>query len=496
MESSLFYGDNLEALRESIGDQTIDLCYIDPPFNSRRSYQQIYNHIGGEDRQPKAQAFTDTWVWDETASDGLQQILENRGRVFTPQSIELIKGLRQVLKEGGLLAYLVSMTLRIAEIHRVLKITGSFYLHCDPVASHYLKLLLDALFVARGGLFQNEIIWGYTIGGKSRKRFAWKHDVILFYTKSKGSVHTFNEKGASIARKANSHMKVGIDKGGRKYQEKTDRKTGRVYRYRLDEGKIAEDYWTDIETLNREDKERVGYPTQKPEALLERIITTSSNAGDLVLDAYCGCGTTLAVAQRLKRRWIGIDITYQAISLVLKRFEDSFGRSVLGSMALAGIPVDMDSALALANKKDERLPNEFEKWALLTYTNNRAIINDRKGAGRGVDGAACVLTGSRDNARIIFQVKSGLVQRADIAALRDRLGREQAMRAVLITLEKPTPTMIEEAKAAGLYRQEGTGQNHDRIQLVTIKEILEQDKRLDVPESLEILKVAEATGES
>lgn len=485
MESSLFYGDNLEALRESVQDQSIDLCYIDPPFNSRRSYQQIYNHNGGgEDHQPKAQAFTDMWAWDETAGKGLQQILENRGGLFTPQSIELTKGLRQVLKEGGLLAYLVSTTLRIAEIHRVLKITGSFYLHCDPVASHYLKLLLDSLFAAQGGQFQNEIIWCYTIGGKSRKRFAWKHDVILFYTKSKGSVHTFNEQGASIARKANSHMKVGIDVTGRKYQEKTDRKTGRVYRYRLDEGKIAEDYWTDIETLNREDKERLGYPTQKPEALLERIIRTSSNAGDLVLDAYCGCGTTLAVAQRLKRRWIGIDITYQAISLVLKRLEDSFGHDVLGRVALRGIPVDMDSALALANKKDARVPNEFEKWALLTYTNNRAIISDRKATGRGIDVAASVLTGSRDNARIIFQVKSGLVQRADVAALRADMERERAMMAVLITLEKPTPTMIEDAKAAGLYRQEDTGRNHDRIQLVTIREILEQDKRLDMQVSL------------
>jgi site-specific DNA-methyltransferase (adenine-specific) len=279
-------------------------------------------------------------------------------------------------------------------------------------------------------------------------------------------------------------MKVSIDKGGRKYQEKTDRRTGRVYRYQLDAGKIAEDYWTDIETLNREDKERIGYPTQKPEALLERIIRTSSNAGDMVLDAYCGCGTTLAVAQRLKRRWIGMDITYQAISLVLKRLEDSFGRSVVGSVRLRGIPKDMDSAVALAGKKDGRLPNEFEKWAVLTYTSNRAIISDRKATGRGIDGAASVLTSNRDNARIILQVKSGLAKRADIAALRDRLEREQAMTAVLITLEEPTPAMIEDAKAAGHYCQENSGITQDRIQLVTIKEILEQDKRLDVPTSL------------
>jgi site-specific DNA-methyltransferase (adenine-specific) len=481
MESSLYYGDNLEVLRRSIRDESVDLCYIDPPFNSRRGYQRIYhNHLGGEDPAPKAHAFTDTWVWDEAARDGLQQILENRGGLYTPPVIELITGLRQVLKEGSLLAYLVSMTLRIAEIHRVLKQTGSFYLHCDPAASHYLKLLLDALFVAQGGEFQNEIIWCYTIGGKARTRFAEKHDCILFYTKSNKSIHTFNAQGASIARRGNSHMKARIDADGRQYQEKTDRKTGRVYRYHLDEGKIAEDYWTDIETLNREDKERLGYPTQKPEALLERIIRTSSNAGDLVLDAYCGCGTTAAVAQRLNRRWIGIDNTYQAISLVLKRLEDSFGRDVLKTIALKGIPSDMDAATTLANKRDDRLRNEFEKWAVLTYTNNHAILSDSKSAAQGIDGAAYFLTNGQAHARIIFQVKSDHLKSADVATLRDRLEREQATLAVLITLEKPTPAMILDARAAGRYQQGPPGKSYDRIQLVTIQEILEQHKRLNI----------------
>jgi DNA modification methylase len=207
------------------------------------------------------------------------------------------------------------------------------------------------VFSAEGGEFQNEIIWCYTIGGKARTRFAEKHDCLLFYTKSNKNIHTFNAQGASIARKANSHMKVGVDADGRQYQEKTDRKTGRVYRYYLDEGKIAEDYWTDIETLNREDKERLGYPTQKPEALLERIIRTSSNTGDLVLDAYCGCGTTASVAQKLNRRWVCIDNTYQAISLVLKRMEASFGRDALKTLTLAGIPLDMYAPTAPANKK-------------------------------------------------------------------------------------------------------------------------------------------------
>lgn len=484
MKNSLYYGDNLEVLRRSIADETVDLCYIDPPFYSSRSYHQVYQRSGHTEDGAQARAFTDCWAWDEAASEGLREIFEDSEGRFAAPTRELLKGLQQVIKESGLLAYLVSMTLRLVEIHRALKPTGSFYLHCDPTASHYLKLLLDTIYCARGGQFQNEIIWCYTIGGKSRRRFAEKHDTILFYTRSKGGAHTFNARGASIARRANSHMKVRVDDGGRQYQEKTDRKTGRVYRYYLDEGKIAEDYWTDIETLNRKDSERLGYPTQKPLALLERIIRTSSNAGDMVLDAYCGCGTTIAVAERLQRRWVGIDMTYQAISLTLKRLEDSFGREVLERVALGGVPSDMNAALALACKSDDRrLLSEFEKWAVLTYTNHRAMLDDRKGAALDVEGTTYFLTGQREMASIILQVKSCGLKPADVASLLGDLERQRAMMAVLITLEQPTRQMIEEARAAGRYRheQEGVGADYDRIQLVTVREILEQHKRLNIP---------------
>ena len=487
MTNSLYYGDNLLVLRKHIPDESVDLCYIDPPFNSKRSYNQVYNNTGSEDRV-RAHAFTDTWIWDAQAREGFEQLISNAEGRFSEQTIELIKGLRNVLKEGSLLAYLVSLTLRIVEIHRVLKPDGSFYLHCDPTASHYLKLVLDAVFASRGGEFQNELIWCYTIGGKSKTRFGEKHDVILFYTKSSKNTHTFNAQAASIARKSNSHMKVRIDAEGRQFQVKTDRKTGKVYLYPVDAGKIAEDYWTDIETLNREDKERLGYPTQKPLSLLERIIGTSSNPGDVVLDAHCGCGTTIVAAQRLKRAWIGIDITYQSISLVLRRLESVFGKEETEGIVLNGIPLDMESARALAHKRDDRVRREFEKWAVLTYTNNRAIINDTKGADNGIDGIAYFLTGRNENARIIFQVKSGGIKRSDIATLRSDMEREQAAIAVLITLEKPTRQLQEEAEAAGLYRHERTGRSYDKIRIVTIQEILEQDKRLDIPMSLEVLK--------
>ena len=494
MVNKLYYGDNLEVLRKYIKDESIDLCYIDPPFNSKRNYNQIYNNLGKED-QAQAQAFVDTWTWDNHANEALEEIQSNYQGKFTSQTIDLIDGLTKVLGKGSLLAYLVSMTLRIVEIHRVLKSTGSFYLHCDPTASHYLKIVLDTIFCSQKGEFQNEIIWCYSIGGKSKNRFGKKHDVILFYTKS-NKEHTFNQKGATIPRKQNSHMKVGTDSDGRQYQEKKDSQTNKVYRYYLDEGKIAEDYWTDIETLNREDRERLGYPTQKPEALLERIIKASSNKGDVILDAYCGCGTTIAVAERLERNWIGIDITYQSISLMLKRLEDSFGKNVLDKIELNGIPKDLESAKALATKPDDRTRKEFEKWAVLTYSNNRAVINDKKGADKGID-AIAYFQGDKDNReKIIFQVKSGNVKSGDIRDLQGTMTLQGAALGIFITLKPPSKDMVQTAKSAGIYRGRYMSQSVDKIEIVTVQEILEQKKRLDVILTFEVLKAAEKQRET
>lgn len=510
----LYYGDNLEVLRKHIKDESVDLCYIDPPFNSKRNYNQIYNNIGKEDKA-QAQAFIDTWEWDRYAIQGFEEIeknetLRNGKRPFTEQSRKLILGLKEVLGEGSLLAYLISMTLRIVEIHRVLKSTGSFYLHCDPTASHYLKIIIDAIFCSQGGEFQNEIVWCYSIGGKSKKRFGNKHDVILFYTKSNKGNHVFNIKGASIERKANSHMKVGIDLDGREYQEKKDRKTGKVYKYYIDDGKIAEDYWIDIETLNREDAERLGYPTQKPQALLKRIIESSSNKGDVVLDAYCGCGTTIAESERLERNWIGIDITYQSISLILKRLEDSEGKkkvtlgktadediyvNILDNIVINGIPKDLESAEALANKKDDRTRKEFEKWAVLTYSNNKGIINEKKGSDKGIDGYAYfkVFDGKENvwkEEKIVFQVKSGKVKSGDIRDLRGTMAIEKAILGVFITLNNPTKDMIKEAMRDGTYQNESMSQPIDVIRIVTVKEIIEDKKRLDILFTVDVLKSA------
>ena len=485
----LFYGDNLDVLRQKIADASVDVCYIDPPFNSQRQYSQIYNNIGSDDKA-QAQAFVDTWVWDERADNGFAELLQNGSGRFQPRLVDLLKGLRPVLKAGSVLAYLVSLALRVTEIHRVLKTSGTFFLHCDPTASHYLKLVLDAIFCDdAGGDFRNEIIWGYESGGRSKRDFGNKHDVILRYTKSSSWV--FNADSVLLDRRIarKNHMKRGVDPDGRVYH--SIKSAGKVYKYYEDQGVIPSDVWSDISHLQQKDPERMGYPTQKPEALLERILLSSCPPGGAVLDAYCGCGTTVVVAQRLGYSWTGIDITYQSISLILKRLEERFPNQAVG-VTLDGIPRDMDSARALAHKEDDRLRKEFEKWAVLTYTSNRAIVREKKGADAGVDAVAFFQTSKTENEKIIFQVKSGKVQRSVVATLRGDMEREGAMLAVLITLEAPTREMIAEAKAAGQYQHDTMGRSYDRVSLVTIEGMLTAGARLEIPMSLEVLKKAQA----
>lgn len=477
MINQLFYGDNLEVLRQHIRDESIDLCYIDPPFNSQRNYNQIYLNKGKED-QTQTQAFVDTWTWDDLANQGLAEIQENYQGRFTSQSIDLIFGLTKVLGKGSLLAYLISLTLRIVEIHRVLKSTGSFYLHCDPTASHYLKIICDAVFCSQDGDFQNEIIWCYKDpSGKTIKFFRRKHDVILFYSKS----NEYNFYADAIR----------VEYGASTKQQIASKTTsfGRVVTgHPL--GKIPEDWW-EIPIINSQAKERLGYPTQKPKSLLERIIKASSHEGDVVLDAYCGCGTTVAVAQDLKRQWIGIDITYQSISLILKRLEDAFGAEVLENITLNGIPKDMEFAEALALKKDDQTRKEFEKWAILTYSNNRATINQKKGSDRGIDGIAYFKKNADENEKVILQVKSGNVKSGDIRDLLGTITTEGAALGILITLKSPTKDMVKAAKEAGIYQSIYRSEAIDKIQIVTIQEIIEAQKRLDVPLIEEVLKSAE-----
>ncbi len=480
MSNRLFYGDNLEVLRRYIKDESVDLCYIDPPFNSKRNYNQIYNNIGQEDKA-QAQAFVDTWTWDDRANQGLAEIQENYLGHFTAKSIALISGLINVLGKDSLLAYLVGMTLRIAEIHRVLKPTGSFYLHCDRNASHYLKLVLDTIFCSQRGEFRNEIVWCYRKWNIKQPQFPSNHDTIFFYTKS--SKNTFNTLYLPKSNKSSGK--------GKKIQSIVgeDGKRKSIYLDEVSEGTPTPDWW-EISIINPMAKERLGYPTQKPEALLERIIKASSNENDVILDAFLGGGTTLSIAQRLNRQWIGIDITYQSIGITLKRLQDSFGEEILDKIQLSGIPKDVESAIALSLKKDDRTRKEFETWAVLTYSNNRAIINDKKGKDQGIDGLAYFQGENNETEKIILQVKSGKVGAKDIRDLQGVLTLENGAIGIFITLQPPTKDMIKTAKSAGIYQNKYMSQPVDKIQIITIEEMLEQQKRLDIRMTFEVLKSA------
>jgi len=545
MNNQLFYGDNLDILRQYLADETVDLCYIDPPFNSNEDYNQIYFTQTNQDIA-QAQAFIDTWTWDDSANMGLNDIVNNKNNVFTVQSIQLILGLEKVLGKGSFLAYLVSMTQRIAEIHRILKKTGSFYLHCDTTASHYLKLVCDALFIPRAGCFQNELTWQRTSAHNDAKKYGRNKDTIFFYTKSKQYVWTNSRvdlkkitlKNYKYADKdgrkwASGDLTAkGLSGGGYEYEykgitsywrcpletmQRLDEenrlyftKTGiRLKRY-LDENKgmALQEIITDIPALSSRSKERLGYPTQKPEELLERIITASSNEGDVILDAYCGCGTTVAVAEKLNRQWIGIDITYQSISLILKRLEDSFGRDFTkevvdsetkeikqpATLKLNGVPQDFASAVALANRQDDRLRKEFEKWAVLTFANNRAVINDKKGADQGIDGTAFMVDvdehGKQIYKQVLFSVKSNKTLSPTV--VRDLFGtieREKAAIGYLITLY-PMENLIKESKKYGTYQNKMFGHAYPKIEIISIQEMLD-GKRLSLPMTIEVLKSAE-----
>lgn len=311
MEDRLYCGDNLDVLAAHVAPGSVNLCYVDPPFFSRRDY-----HHAGHDRS-RARAFTDRWKWDATAAGDYARVVGGVDAGMTEPLAALFGGFHGALGEGPLLAYLASLARRIAAIWRVLTPVGTFYIHGDPTASHYLKLVCDSTFCPQGGEFRNEIIWSYETGGRPARDFAWKHDTILRYVKSK--TWTFDAPAVHLprAQTRRNHMKRGLDADGRAYASITS--AGKIYRYYEDEGVIPSDVWTDVSHLHQKDPERLGYPTQKPAALVERLIRASSAAGETVLDAYCGSGTTLVAAQKLGRRWIGIDLSPDAIELTRAR---------------------------------------------------------------------------------------------------------------------------------------------------------------------------------
>jgi site-specific DNA-methyltransferase (adenine-specific) len=297
----LFYGDNLEIFRRYGKDKSVDLIYLDPPFNSKATYNALFKT---KDGQTKIKAFDDTWHWDMGTQQQYQEVVERGGSVA-----DALRAFRVLLGTNDMLAYLTMLAPRLVEMRRVLKPTGSIYLHCDPTASHYIKVLMDAVFGSKN--YKNEIVWHYTLGGVGKKSFGKKHDIIFFYTKT--SKYKFYPDRVRIKRTEEVLRRIASGS-----EKATRSKT---------QDKRPIDVW-EIQALNSQAKERLGYPTQKPLELVKKIILASSDEGDRVLDPFCGCGTTIHAAEELGRKWIGIDVARIAISLTKKRLRAVFGKGL------------------------------------------------------------------------------------------------------------------------------------------------------------------------
>lgn len=363
--NTLYYGDNLEVLRKYIPDESIDLIYLDPPFNSKATYNILFKEPTGEPSEAQVTAFDDTWHWTRETERTFQEIVDTA----PANVVEMMRAFRSFVGHNDMMAYLTMMCIRLIELKRVLKKTGSIYLHCDPTASHYLKILMDTIFSARN--FRNEILWCYRGGGTPRKDFGRRHDVILRYSKTNDYV--FCSGPIRIPYQAEGIGRTDDAMWGK------HKGTDKIYKpHPL--GKVPEDWWP-MNILNANDPERLGYPTQKPETLLERIIKASSDKGDTVLDPFCGCGTAIAVSQKLKRQWIGIDITHLAINLIKWRMKHMFDLQPKRDYKVIGEPIDLEGAKALAHQNRY----QFQWWAL-SLIDARPYGDKKKGKDTGIDG--------------------------------------------------------------------------------------------------------------
>jgi DNA modification methylase len=480
----LYYGDNLDILPRYIKDESVDLIYLDPPFNSKATYNVLFAEQDGSRAAAQIKAFDDFWRWDQGAVRAYEQVVEAGGSVS-----QVMQAFKTFLGPSNTLAYLAMMAPRLVELRRVLKPTGGIYLHCDPTASHYLKMLMDAVF--RTVNFRNEITWSYKRYTAVSNRFQRLHDVLLFYGKTSEPIWNDPREQYGIkSGKADSHYKQDIDGRWYRWQKRKNQERLKIY---LSEGRRMGDVW-EIPPINASAKERLGYPTQKPEALLERIIKASSNEGDVVLDPFCGCGTAVAVAQRLHRRWIGIDITHLAVNLIKIRLRDAFGDAA--KYKVIGEPVSLPDAQDLADKN----PYQFQWWALGLVGARPAVV--KKGADKGIDGRLYFHDqGESDNGKttkqVIFSVKAGHVTVSQVRDLGHVVARENAQIGVLISMEEPTKPMRAEAAGAGFY-DSPWGKKYPRLQLLTIEELL-AGKKVDMPptrDSLTFKKAPKAKGKS
>ncbi|GMT41893.1 MAG: restriction endonuclease subunit M [bacterium] len=464
--NTLYYGDNLEVLKRHIKDETVDLIYLDPPFNSKADYNILYNEPSGMPSKAQITAFEDTWHWTEETENTLQEIISNS----PPEVIEMILALKKFIGLNDMMAYLVMMCIRLLELKRVLKPAGSIYLHCDPTASHYLKIILDTIFGKKN--FRNEVVWCYKRYTAAANRYQRLHDIILFYSKSnKMKFNQLRKEYGGKSGKLDSHYKQAEDGRWYRWQKRKGKEPYKIY---LSEGVRLGDWW-DIPIINASAKERLGYPTQKPEALLDRIIKVSSNEGDVVLDPFCGCGTAVTVAENLKRNWIGIDITHLAINLIKRRMKDTHNIAPKKDYKIVGEPEDLSGAIELASHNRF----QFQWWALSLIDCSKPYKEKKKGADTGIDGY--IYHGEqREVKKVIIQVKSGKVGAKDIRELCHVVDREEATIGVFITLEKPTKPMVKEAVAKGFYKPKETRRKYLKIQILTIEDIL-NGKQPDMP---------------
>ena len=513
MTNRLYYGDNLDVLREQVKDESVDLVYLDPPFNSNANYNILFKSPAGTSADAQIEAFEDTWHWIDKAEDAFDQVM----RSGNTAAAELLRAMRGFLGENDMMAYLAMMAIRLIELHRVLKPTGSLYLHCDPTASHYLKLLLDGVFGA--DRFVNEITWkrshAHNDSKQGSRHYGRTADIIFFYSKS--DKRTWNVQYTPYSQEYIDRDYRRVDESGRRYRisdlrgpggaekgnpfyevmgvsrhwayskKRMDQmiaegriiqtKPGAVPQYKryLDEmqGVAAQDIWADIKLLNNRDQEMLGYPTQKPLALLERIIAASSNEGDVVLDPFCGCGTAVHAAQKLGRQWIGIDITHLAISLIEKRMKAAFPGI---AFTVEGTPKDLASAEDLA----ARDKYQFQWWAV-SMVDAMPFGGKKKGADGGVDGIIYFKPDGKRTEKAIVSVKGG--DNVGVQMIRDlhsAMEREKAPIGVFVTKALPSGPMLKEAAAVGRFHAEATGKSYPRLQILTLAELF-AGKRPDIP---------------
>jgi DNA modification methylase len=519
--NKLYFGDNLDVLR-AMPAEVIDLVYLDPPFNSNVDYSLLYGTKRGGPSQAQSRAFEDTWRWGPESQRALEETAQRHADAGA-----LLDSFQKVFRDSNMMAYVAMMAVRLIELHRVLKPTGSLYLHCDPTASHYLKTLLDTIFGPTR--FLNELIWRRSNAHNFKTRF-WprQHDTLLLYSKGdrftlnpvyqpygpeqlkryrpdeNGRLYTGQDMTVSLVRRLRQFQWRGVKPpphrswGASKEQLEAWFAEGRILlkkdgkprfdglKVYLDEtkGKQIGSVWTDIERISNTAAERLGYPTQKPLSLLERIIQASSNPNDVVLDPFCGCGTAVEAAEKLGRKWIGIDITYLAIHVIETRLKRVFGSKISDKYRLNGRPKDVESAQALA----ARDWLEFQKWAVFTVG---GLPKDRPGADGGIDGVVRYhRVGIEQPNRAIVSVKGGTHVGVDaIHKLKSVVTREKAEVGALICIDAPTAAMVKEAASEGDVGPRS--KRVPRIQIITIDMLFEREP-LQLPGMIDLPEVGRA----